>query len=165
MQNTNPYSTPKAPLEMQPSSANFEGFKPFSSEGRLGRLRYLVYTFGITMVGGISASLLALIPTIGIFFATILYIGILAASFFLTIQRSHDFNASGWLSVLYLIPLVSLVFFFIPGSTESNQFGEPTPPNSTAINVISSILITFFVLAIIGMIAAITIPALQSIPM
>lgn len=71
------------------------------------------------------------------------------------IRRCHDFNASGWWSLLLLIPLANLVFYFIPGSEGGNRFG-PMRPTRTWEKVLG---IVFLVLMIVGVVAAIAIPA------
>ena len=77
----------------------------------------------------------------------------------LTIQRCHDFDVSGWLSLLLIVPVAPLLFWIIPGTKGANRFGAPTPPNSTGVVVLALILpILFFV----GIIAAIALPAYQS---
>jgi hypothetical protein len=76
----------------------------------------------------------------------------------LTIQRSHDFNVSGWLSLILLIPLVPLIFWIIPGTEGTNRFGPQPPPNKGA-GVIVIVLLLLF--AILGILAAIAIPAYQ----
>jgi uncharacterized membrane protein YhaH (DUF805 family) len=76
----------------------------------------------------------------------------------LTIQRCHDFNASGWLSLLILIPLANLIFIIIPGTDGPNDYGGPTPPNSVGVLIVAWLLpVMFFV----GIIAAVTLPAYQ----
>ena len=91
---------------------------------------------------------------------TIMLLGVimLIVGVLLTIQRCHDFDVSGWLSLLLIVPIAPLVFWIIPGTKGPNRFGNPTPPNSTGVVVLALILpILFFV----GIIAAIAIPAYQ----
>jgi hypothetical protein len=109
-------------------------------------------------VGGIIAALMMAIPVVGPFLAVAMYIALMVVTIFLTIQRCHDFNTTGWLSLLILVPLVSLIFYFIPGTKGSNQYGLQPPPNSTAIKVGAFLLLGLFV---IGILAAIAIPAYQ----
>jgi type IV pilus assembly protein PilA len=83
----------------------------------------------------------------------------LVIGFMLTIQRCHDFDMSGWLSLLVLVPLVNLMFWFIPGTDGPNRYGLPTPPNSAGVIVAACAvpLLVFFG----GILAAIAIPAYQ----
>ncbi len=82
----------------------------------------------------------------------------MAITFLLTIQRCHDFNVTGWLSLIILIPLVSLVFYFWPGTKDENDYGHLPPPNSLAIKIGAFLLLGLFVLSIL---AAIALPAYQ----
>ena len=50
------------------------------------------------------------------------------------------------------------MFWFIPGTSGSNRFGAPPPPNSTGVILLALILPIIFV---IGIVAAIAIPAYQ----
>ena len=86
------------------------------------------------------------------------YIAMIVISIMLTIQRSHDFNMSGWFSLLALVPLVNMIFWFIPGSDGPNRFGAKTPPNSALVLVGVWIVPLVF---IGGIIAAVSIPAYQ----
>jgi uncharacterized membrane protein YhaH (DUF805 family) len=76
----------------------------------------------------------------------------------LTIQRAHDFNTTGWIALLAVVPLVNLIFWFIPGTEGENRFGRQTPPNSIVAILLALILPLVFVL---GIVAAIAIPAYQ----
>jgi membrane associated rhomboid family serine protease len=84
------------------------------------------------------------------------YGAIIVLSALLTIQRAHDFNSSGWLALLVLIPLVNLIFWFIPGTDGENRFGRKTPPNGIGVILLACIVPLIF---IIGILAAIAIPA------
>jgi hypothetical protein len=65
---------------------------------------------------------------------------------------------TGWFSILWLIPVVNLLFWFIPGTDGANRFGAKTPPNSTLALIGVWIVPAIF---IIGIIAAVSIPAYQ----
>lgn len=160
MEQNNPYSTPTAAVSDIQNDDGFGDLKIFTSQGRIGRIRYLMYTMGVGLAGMLLAMLLMTIPLIGPFLAIALYVAILVISIFLTIQRSHDFNVTGWMSLVLLIPLVSLIFYFIPGTKGSNQYGLQPPPNSTAIKVTAFLLLALF---LIGILAAIAIPALSKL--
>lgn len=160
---TNPYSPPQAQVADAPEE--YGKVNIFSTSGRLGRVRYIGYSVGLNiLIYAIGFSLLLLIEwlTGGKGFGGILvllaYLGITVVSFMLTIQRCHDFNASGWLSLLILIPLVGLIFCFIPGTDGANRFGPKPPPNTTVIILLTLVIPLIF---IIGVIAAIAIPAYQ----
>lgn len=159
MEQSNPYSTPTAAVSDIQNDDGFGDLKIFTSKGRLGRIRYLMYTMGISIVGMLLVGLMALIPVVGPFLLIVVYVGIVVISVFLTIQRSHDFNTTGWMSLVMLIPLVSLIFYFVPGTKGSNNYGLQPPPNSKAIKITAFLLLAFFVL---GIVAAIALPAIKN---
>jgi len=112
---------------------------------------------------GLAAAALAQLPepanNTAVMVAVIFgYGAIMVISFLLTIQRCHDFNVTGWLSLILLIPLVPLIFWFIPGSKGKNDYGPPPPPNRGSGVVVVVLLVSVFVL---GILAAIAIPAYQ----
>jgi uncharacterized membrane protein YhaH (DUF805 family) len=162
MEQNNPYSTPTAAVSDMQNDDGFGDLKIFTANGRIGRIRYLMYTMGVGLVGMFLAGLMMLIPLVGPFLAIALYVAILVVSIFLTIQRSHDFNMTGWMSLVLLIPIVSLIFYFIPGTKGSNKYGLQPPPNSKAIKITAFLLLAFFLL---GIIAAIALPAYQEYAM
>jgi len=159
MSANNPYATPQAPLTtLGTESGGVGDLNIFTAAGRLGRIRYLMYTMGVGLVGGIIAMMLMMIPVVGIFLGIAVYVGLMGITILLTIQRCHDFNKNGWLSLLILIPLVSLIFYFWPGTKGENNHGHQPPPNSTAIKIGAFLLLGLFVLSIL---AAIALPAYQ----
>jgi uncharacterized membrane protein YhaH (DUF805 family) len=162
-QTANPYRTPAAPVADQ-GPEQFSDVRVFSAAGRLGRVRYIGYSVGLTLVfyaiialgAGLGAALD--VGLLGAVIAVAGAVGMLIVGVLLTIQRCHDFDVSGWLSLLLIVPLAPLLFWIIPGTNGPNRFGNPTPPNSTGVVVLALILpILFFV----GIIAAIAIPAYQ----
>lgn len=158
MEQNNPYSAPNAHVSDMQNDDGFGDLKIFTSKGRIGRIRYLMYTMGVGLVGALLAGLMMIIPVIGPFLVIAMYVAILVVSVFLTIQRSHDFNTTGWMSLVLLIPLVSLIFYFIPGTKGSNNYGLQPPPNSKAIKITAFVLLAIVVL---GILAAIALPAYQ----
>ena len=171
MNHPSPYAPPRSAIA--PTKPNdFGPVKIFSTQGRLGRVRYIGYSTGMgllanlamlliggaaNLVQGDHDSQLAGLLTGGV----VISIGLVALviSFLLTIQRLHDFNASGKWSVLILLPLVNLVFYLIllimPGTQGPNRFGNPPPPNTLGVILLALILPLIMV---IGIIAAIAIP-------
>jgi uncharacterized membrane protein YhaH (DUF805 family) len=161
MEARNPYRTPEA--ELDDAAEAYQPVRIFSTSGRIGRVRYIAYSIGLTFlisfVVGIFTALLssALGSAAGVLmFAA--WAAIVVVSIMLTIQRCHDFNASGWLSILGLIPLVNLIFWFIPGTDGPNRFGNKPVPNSTGVIIVACIVPFIFV---IGIVAAIALPAYQ----
>lgn len=155
----NPYQAPRA--EVGDASGETQPVKVFSVSGRIGRARYVAYGAVFTVLIWIIAVVLALL--LGADKAWLAFIAAwLAATaigFMLTIQRCHDFDVSGWLSLLILVPLANLVFWFIPGSRGANRWGAPTPPNSAW--VIVGVCVPVIAIPVIGILAAVAIPAYQ----
>lgn len=131
----------------------------FAVSGRIGRARYIAYGFGLyalfMFVAGIIAGALGE-PGAAIMMAA--WLGLAVIGVMLTIQRCHDFNTSGWLALLVVLPIVNLIFFAIPGTDGPNRFGAPTPPNSVGVLIVAWLIPGIM---IAGVIAAIAIPALQ----
>jgi uncharacterized membrane protein YhaH (DUF805 family) len=153
----NPYGAPRAAVG--DAAEAFQPVRVFAVSGRIGRARYVVYSFVasllLMLVAGASVAMLG---PFGMAVLAVAYIGMIVLSIMLTIQRSHDFNMSGWFSLLMLVPLANLVFWFIPGTEGPNRFGAKTPPNSTLVLVGLWIVPLVFVG---GILAAVSIPAYQ----
>jgi type IV pilus assembly protein PilA len=164
MQNRNPYAAPQANVTRGDGDVEEYGeIKMLSAQGRLGRVRYIGYSVGLSIlvmfVFGILAAVAALIdPTATVAVIGIGYIVVVVVQFLLTIQRSHDMNVTGWLSLISLIPLGVLVFWFVPGTRGENDYGKPPPPNTTGVIVLACVVP---LVGIVGMLAAIAIPAYQ----
>lgn len=161
MASANPYQAPGAAVA--DAGAEVQPVKVFSVSGRIGRLRYIAYTFGMAFLLGIIGNLVAILlgmvhPTLGGVGTIAVQVLIVIVLIMLTIQRSHDFDVTGWLAILAIIPLVNLIFWFIPGSDGPNRFGAPTPPNGVGV-VIAACIVPLIV--IIGVIAAVALPAYQ----
>jgi len=160
----NPYQTPGAPVADQ-SAEDFSEVKVFSAAGRIGRVRYIGYSVGMTLVFyaliavGMGLSAAAGIQMLGVIIMGAAVVGMLVVGIMLTVQRCHDFDVSGWLSLLLIVPVAPLLFWIIPGTKGSNRFGAPTPPNSTGVVVLALILPLLFV---VGILAAIALPAYQT---
>ena len=152
-----PYAPPQASVgENLPA---FSTFKPFSIEGRIGRLRYLAWTMVLTLVmlgvGSVLAifavALISADSSAGLIVAGLvalfLFIGIVVISIQISVQRLHDIGWSGWLWLLNFVPFVGSLFPFvimvIPGTHIANRYGPPPPPNSTAVKVLSSLWVVF----------------------
>jgi len=163
MQNRNPYAAPRTNVSRAESAEEYGEIKLFSASGRLGRVRYIGYTFGLSMLIGLIAALaigmLSLVdPTIGLLVGGAAYVVIIAVQILLTIQRAHDMNVTGWLCLISLIPLAVLVFWLVPGTRGQNDYGPPPPPNTAGAVVLACILPAIM---IVGVLAAVAIPAYQ----
>lgn len=153
----NPFRAPAAPLDDPGTRIDGEfRLNLFSPAGRIGRIRYLGYSMGLTFLISIVAGILAVVTTPAI--APLAYLPVIYVSVMLAIKRSHDFNTTGWLSVLVLVPLVNFLFLFVPGTDGPNRFGNKTAPNGRAGVFVIIVLIGLF---LTGILAAIAIPAYQ----
>ncbi|MBV4488577.1 DUF805 domain-containing protein [Pseudomonas sp. SWRI153] len=159
-----PYAPPRASVgENMPP---FAALKPFSVEGRIGRLRFLAWTMVLSLVTLPIVGVFALLALglvsgdsttgliIGGIVAFFLFIGFLIVSILFSVQRLHDIGWSGWLWLLNLVPFVGgffpLVIMVVPGNSGANRYGPPPPPNSTAVKVLCSLWIVFLALIFAG---------------
>ncbi|MBS1197296.1 MAG: hypothetical protein H6R18_1081 [Proteobacteria bacterium] len=178
--NDNPFQTPRA--EVDDVAQSYGDIRVFGFEGRLGRLRYLSYSFvsavityfGLAMVVGILAAILipmfanrggndlAEILFVLVYVAVMVVVLVVQAQY--GVRRLHDLNQNGWLWLLMLIPIVNLIFglylLFARGQDTANNYGLPPPPNTTGV-WISALGVPFFFCAVFGILAAIAIPSFQ----
>lgn len=96
-------------------------------EGRASRPAYWFF-FLFYVVVSIIGMVLDSIIGMGVFQLIILF-GLLLPSFAVGARRLHDTGKSGWMQLLYIIPIVGLVvmiyFLVQPGDTTENKFGPP----------------------------------------
>ncbi len=124
----------------------------FSTEGRIGRESYFVYSiilpFSLLLV---LASIAGFISKLGSG-ATLVAYGLLAISLVavlllvvrLTIQRCHDFNANSEFALLAMIPFANIIFALIPGDNGLNSYGEAPQPSSHLIRTTAKLLGVLF---------------------
>ncbi len=165
MEQANPYATPNAAVGDFQQEEGFGDIKILTSKGRMGRLRFFYYNMLVGLIGmGLMMLLGALLANIspaltGIVVA-IIYIALIVISILLTIQRCHDLDKSGWWTLLLFVPFAIFYFYFFPGTKGSNRFGLMPPPNSKGV-IIGSILLPIATFVIMGILAAIALPAYQ----
>lgn len=163
------YRAPKADLTKEPEGG-YDETRAISPKGRFGRIQYLAYSMGISLpfmlafglLGAVSAAMgenAKIVIDVG---TIVLYAIFLPFSFIFVIRRLHDFNWSGWASLLIIIPIVNAIFglalLFVPGTKGANKFGQPPRPAGR----LAGVAVTLFILsAVIGVLAAIAIPAYQ----
>ena len=162
-----PYTPPQA--RVGDNLPAFGQLKAFTTNGRIGRLRYLAWSMVLMFVtlpvagaifafamGAAAASLNTAI-VIGVVLGGAALIAFVIFSVQIAVQRLHDIGWSGWLWLLTLVPFVGSLFPFVlmfcPGNSGANQYGAPPPPNSTAVKVLAVLSVVFGV--IVG-IAAVT---------
>ncbi len=170
MSEENQYQTPNSNVE-QSSNTEYGEVKLLAVGGRIGRIRYMAYNFGLfialfafvmlatfAMGLGSNSGEMGIASIIMMLIMFVVYITFFVITIMLTIQRAHDFNSSGWLCLITFIPVASLIFLFIPGTDGENQYGLKTPPNGAATVVV---IVMFLIIPIMGILAAIAIPAYQ----
>jgi len=145
----------------------FTGTRIITAEGRLGRVRYIAYGLGLFLVAGI---LLSVVLNVAILLGmqagtseiivgvagVAIGIGCLVLYVLWTIRRLHDFNVNGWFTFIFILPLINLVLWLIPGTRRENNYGSMQPPNTLGVILSLSVTILAFIV-----LAAITITARQ----
>lgn len=160
----NPYASPTAHVaDLPPEPGRYQP-RVFSTEGRIGRLRYVAYSAVTQFVGGMAGLLLAFAltalasarnqPSL-LLLALLVYVPVAVAPFVMAKRRLNDLDQSGWLSLLFFIPLANLVLalylLFWPGSPGPNRYGPKPAPNSWSL-----IVAILAPLILLGTFAAIT---------
>jgi uncharacterized membrane protein YhaH (DUF805 family) len=161
----NPYAPPQAAVaDIDDARGGTAPVRNWSAQGRIGRLRYIAHLTGaylvmilfMFLVGFTMAFLKAeTAATVLIWGGAGVYLWFFVLK---TIQRSHDMGWSGWMSLLSIIPVVNLIWWFKGGSAGANRFGLPPPPNTTGVRILGLLLP---VIMILGILAAIALPAYQ----
>ena len=161
----NPYQPPRANVaDVRSSSASYQPIKLWSSKGRVSRLQYLGYLMAGYLLLILGAAIVGFIAAAAGMDKSATSLGMIAAipyivfSVLMGIQRAHDMNWSGWTNLLALIPFVALVWIFKAGTPGENRFGAPPPPNTTKVKILALLMP---IIAIIGILAAIALPAYQ----
>jgi len=138
-------NTPVIRPDTTPAAPHF-----FSLSDRVGRVRYFTYILGALPGCGLLLILIyiaaLLLPAgLGKLVSVTSYIMIKSVIFplivfVMSIRRLHDFDLSGWWSLLVLIPLVPIVLVFIPGKKEANRFGPVPAPNPASLKLAAIVL-------------------------
>jgi uncharacterized membrane protein YhaH (DUF805 family) len=157
MEARSPYIAPRAKVA-DAHNEEYGEIKVFSASGRIGRIRYIGYSVGLMLLFAAVLGVIAAIvgPKAAGVVMVIGYVLMLVVMFLMSIQRAHDFNTTGWISILALVPLVNLIFWFIPGTDGENEYGLKTPPNRVGVTILAMIMPVVF---ITGILAAIALPA------
>jgi uncharacterized membrane protein YhaH (DUF805 family) len=171
-QNTDPYTSPQSDIG-DVDAPEYAEVKVFSFSGRIGRIRYLAYSIGLTFIISLGGALIAAIFVpeaagmndvmaggIAGLLMVVVYAFMLVASFVLAVRRLNDFDTSGWMSLLFLVPIVNIILglalWFVPGTQGANRFGLQPPPNSGGMTFLALLLP---IIMLIGILAAVAIPA------
>lgn len=175
---SNPYSMPQSELTEAGSNDTYMP-KFFALSGRIGRVRYLGYSFAagllmfpvmivLMVVGGMftaaagAAGARGAAAGLGILSMVVISGLSLAVTFILARRRLNDLGQTGWLGLLVLIPLVGFIFWlwliFGPGDSDSNEYGPAPAPNTTGVIVLAWFL-PIMIVVMIGIMASVAIPA------
>ena len=157
MTSSNPYVAPRAAV--RDASEEIQPVRVFGASGRIGRARYICYStllpMAILFIAGLAGAALGplgmVLMMVGYVLAVILIIT-------LTIQRSHDFDMSGWMALLLVVPVANLLFWIVPGTDGANRFGGKTPPNGIGVLIGAWLMPA---LVVLGTVAAVALPAHQ----
>lgn len=129
-------------------------------------MRYLLYSLILNAVSfGVIAAIFGIMFSMGSGASTgsmgvvmimypVILIPVLIFSFIIMKRRLNDFNQSGWLSLLIIVPLVNMVFglmlLFAPGTKASNKYGPmPSNKNAAIINATAIVLLILVIAAIV----------------
>lgn len=151
---------------------------PLSPKGRFGRLSYLAWMFiigmiytcvlGIAVVLGLLAVYMSPERSLSVLFSSAMgisavvlavfsVIATMVASICITIRRLHDLDKSGWLCLIFFIPLIGAIFglyiMAAKGTDGENKFGVKRPTEQTE-KVIGSLNLVLIVLYLLVMIPA-----------
>lgn len=179
MASISPYTAPTANMDTVGDErlGQYNDSRFYSSSGRIGRIRYLMYPMGFTLVamlifgavlmamGGLSALAGGAdgLPMTVVILVIILLIALFYINIVCAIRRLNDLNRSGWLSLLLFVPVISNFFPFYlmlaPGDKGYNDYGLPSPPPTTLMKVLTFLMFGGVMLIAIG--AAIALPAYQ----
>jgi uncharacterized membrane protein YhaH (DUF805 family)/ribosomal protein L37AE/L43A len=150
------------------------GVIALSFNGRIGRLRYLAYSWPIMALSGLGMAA-AVMPRKSVAMLVILLCTLMVLWFWTSLRlmalRLHDVNRSAkWVLAVLLLPglcyamggpkmaplfagifwIMALLLVFLPGSEGYNDYGPPAGPNTTLVKVGAGI---FAVLMVIGVVA------------
>lgn len=167
---SNPYTAPNAVLS-EPADETYEP-SLFAINGRIGRIRYLAYSFVSTFVllfvlGIVAAIVIPMFMNEGAVYAlmALIYVPSIALMFILARRRLNDLDHSGWWSLLLFVPFVNLLcvlyLLFGPGSAGTNDYG-PKPVKNSTLLVVGGVVAPILFAVFIGILAAIAIPQYEA---
>ncbi len=144
----------------------------FSLDGRIGRLRYLAFTFFsmviVVLVSGVVTTVISpLLTENGLADSSLLLmivfnLPVLIVSLVMAKRRLNDLDHPSWLALAMMVPAVNFFFgiylLFASGSVRSNRYGLPPTKNSVWMVVAALILPT---IVVIGIVTAMTLPDYQ----
>jgi len=154
------------------SAQRYSDVDALSTQGRLGRKRYFVYSVVLPLLifWGVAsfATVASYLPLVGTsMFYLILGVSIVATACILiclTVQRCHDFNKKGYWAIFSLIPLANIIYALIPGTNGLNSYGEvPVPEGRLLKTIFYILLIALAALVIYALITLLNVQLLGSL--
>lgn len=147
------------------STQRYSDVDVLSTEGRIGRKRYFLYSTILPLLVFWAISAIAALATYlpvanDLMFYSIMGVAACAAIYmmvYLTIQRCHDFNRSGAWAVFALIPFANIIFSLIRGTNGLNSYGEVPIPATWFFK-------TLFYALIVGLIALVAYVVTTQLP-
>lgn len=145
----------------------------FAVNGRIGRLRYLAYSFTTAFILSVVLGIVGGNAVSGLFSGGevnvgsmivigLLYLAIIVTSLIIARRRLNDLNRSGWWLLLLLVPFINVIMGFYlafgAGTQGANRFGPPPAKNSKLVVIGALVTPAIFV---VGVLAAVAIPAYQ----
>lgn len=170
----NPLETQTSMSHPHPASFSPNKDNPFSPKGRFGRLSYLAWLFIVSMLYSCVLFIIAGIAVVAlmqtgsqnpaallqsglgyfvIFLAVIVVIAFTVINICIAIRRIHDLNKSGWLWLLFLIPIVNIIFgiymMCAKGTEGNNNYGpqRQTEQTEKLLGSLYAIFLAIFIVA------------------
>ncbi|GBU09050.1 hypothetical protein AwWohl_01880 [Gammaproteobacteria bacterium] len=137
----------------------------FSWNGRIGRMRYLAWLFGLFLLCMLipfpfivfnaiffnSAS--SNLPLLSAVYTIVQAIALICFIVIFSVQRLHDLNRSGWwvllVFMLFTNLLLGIYMLFFPGSDGNNDHGSSPPANSLGVHILVWITIAMLFIGIL----------------
>ena len=144
----NPYSTPATDLAGAPAVEQSYMPAMFQLNGRIGRVRYLAYLFGLGLLFIVALALGALTVRDNSYAMLVVkavqIVGTLAIAGILARRRLHDLGQRGWLAIGVFVPVVNffvgLWLVFWPGDKAANRYGPRPGPNTRGLVFLAALL-------------------------
>jgi uncharacterized membrane protein YhaH (DUF805 family) len=170
----NPLETQTSMSQTHPATFSPNKDNPFSPKGRFSRLSYLAWLFIISMLYScvlfivVGIGIVALLQTgsqnpadllqsgLGyfvIFLTVIVIIAFTVVNICIAIRRIHDLNKSGWLWLLFLLPIVNIIFgiyiMCAKGTVGDNNYGpqRQTEQTEKLLGSLYAIFLAIFIVA------------------
>jgi len=129
----------------------------FQLRGRIGRVRYLVYSFLLTILLALGLVLLMLLLGDSDAGAVVVKGVAVAASVALTLvlgtRRLRDMNQQLWFAAGLLIPFLNIAVYLwllaAPGARDTNFYGPPPGPNTRGVLAVAWAIPVLFVAALV----------------